>query len=153
GAEVDYVAEPDPDSGEFLPARLKRVQELLAATPGSFWPNQYGNPNNYLAHSEGTMPEIIRELGRVDYVIGGVSTCGTMLGCSAFIRANGLSTKVVAVDSASSIILGGGKGPRLFPGLGAGIVAPFAAESFMAQAIYVADREMALACRELAAKE
>ncbi|MDQ6423344.1 2,3-diaminopropionate biosynthesis protein SbnA [Paenibacillus sp. LHD-117] len=153
GAEVSYVADPDPATGEFLPARLQRVQELLALTPDGFWPNQYGNPHNYLAHSEGTMPEIVRELGRVDYVIGGVSTCGTMFGCSAYIHASGLPTKVVAVDAVGSVIFGGEKGPRKFPGLGAGIVPPFAMERFMDMAISVTDREMAIACRELAAAE
>ncbi|GBG10966.1 2,3-diaminopropionate biosynthesis protein SbnA [Paenibacillus agaridevorans] len=153
GAEVSYVEEPDPATGEYLPARLARVQEVLAAHPDSFWPNQYGNPNNYLAHSEGTMPEIIRELGKIDYVIGGVSTCGTMLGCADYIRRNGLAAKIVAVDAAGSVILGGEKGPRLFPGLGAGIVPPFAANSFTDLAVYVTDKEMALACRQLAATE
>lgn len=153
GAEVSYVEQPDPATGEYLPARLARVRELLAAHPDSYWPNQYGNAHNYLAHSEGTMPEIVRQLGRVDYVIGGVSTCGTMLGCADYVRRNGLSAKIVAVDAAGSVILGGEKGARVFPGLGAGIVPPFATRSFMDLGVYVTDGEMASACRELALTE
>jgi cysteine synthase A len=153
GAQVSYVAEPDPATGEYLPARLARVRELLDATPGSFWPNQYGNPDNRAAHRDGTMAEIAEQLGAVDFVFGGVSTCGTLRGCSDYIKASGLSTKLVAVDAAGSVILGGGKGPRIFPGLGAGIVPPFAEERFMDRSVYVADREMAMACRELAETE
>lgn len=153
GARVSCVSEPDPSTGEYLPARLSRVRELLDSTPNSFWPNQYGNPDNRAAHCEGTMSEIADQLGVVDYVFGGVSTCGTMRGCSDYVRARGRSTKIVAVDAAGSVILGGHKGPRVFPGLGAGIVPPFAEERFMDRSIYVADREMALACRELAAAE
>src|SRR4029077_3917956 len=42
-AGIDFVAEPDPETGEFLQARIKRVLELLCRTEGSFWPNQYSN--------------------------------------------------------------------------------------------------------------
>ncbi|RIX60206.1 2,3-diaminopropionate biosynthesis protein SbnA [Paenibacillus nanensis] len=153
GAAVSRVETPDPATGEFLPARLERVRQLLDATPGSFWPNQYGNEHNYLAHYEGTMPEIADALDQVDYVIGGVSTCGTMLGCAKYARDHGLVTKIVAVDAAGSVILGGEKGPRRFPGLGAGIVPPFAANRFMDIAMNVTDEEMALGCRRLAASE
>ncbi|MHA6482264.1 2,3-diaminopropionate biosynthesis protein SbnA [Paenibacillus sp. strain BS8-2] len=153
GAQVSYVADPDPATGEYLPARLSRVQELLSMTPNSFWPNQYGNPDNYAAHRDGTMSEIASELGHIDYVFGGVSTCGTMRGCYDYIRSNGLTTRIVAVDAAGSVILGGDKGPRIFPGLGAGIIPPFARDRFMDHSMYVTDRQMAIACRELAATE
>lgn len=153
GAEVSYVDTPDPVTGEFLPARLERVRRLREEIPDSFWPNQYGNPHNPLAHAEGTMREIADSLSRVDYIVGGVSTCGTMLGCSTCIKERGLSTKVVAVDAVGSVIFGGEKGARRFPGLGAGIVPPFGGQRFMDLAVNVTDREMAAACRDLAASE
>jgi len=153
GAEVSYVDTPDPETGEFLPARLERVRQLRDTLPGSFWPNQYANPNNYLAHYDGTMPEIAAALGKVDYIAGGVSTCGTMLGCARYIADCGMATKVIAVDAAGSVIFGGEKGPRLFPGLGAGIVPPFGETRFMDYAVNVTDREMAAGCRRLAETE
>ncbi|OGX68091.1 MAG: 2,3-diaminopropionate biosynthesis protein SbnA, partial [Paenibacillus sp. RIFOXYA1_FULL_44_5] len=122
GAEIDYVAEPDQETGEFLQARLKRVQQLLTEIPNSFWPNQYGNIHNYLSHNETTMKEIATDLGRVDYVVGGVSTCGTMFGCAKYVQDHGLDTKIIVVDSEGSVIFGGDKGTRRFPGLGAGMV-------------------------------
>lgn len=114
-AKIDYVAEPDPETGEFLPARLTRVQQLLAEIPGSFWPNQYGNANNYLAHYHTTMKEIVTELGRVDYLFCSVSTCGTIRGLAEYARDHGLKTKIVAVDAQGSVIFGGNKGSRRFP--------------------------------------
>ncbi|WP_020617855.1 2,3-diaminopropionate biosynthesis protein SbnA [Paenibacillus daejeonensis] len=153
GAEIERVEEPDPESGEFLPARLKRVQELLARIPNSYWPNQYANPHNVLAHRDGTMREIVSELGRVDYVMGGVSTCGTMRGCAAYVETHRLATRIVAVDAVGSVILGGSKGKRLFPGLGAGIVPPLGEVAFMDEAIQVPEAEMITGCRQLVRRE
>src|SRR5579885_1149946 len=62
GAEIDSVSEPDPDSGEFLQARLKRVRELMGQIESSFWPNQYANTRNSGAHFETTMHEIATAL-------------------------------------------------------------------------------------------
>lgn len=71
GAEVDLVTEPDPETGEFLVARIKRVKALLDATPGSVWLDQYSNLYNVLAHRQ-TMSEIVSELGgQVDYLSDG----------------------------------------------------------------------------------
>jgi cysteine synthase A len=62
GAEINHVTEPDPASGEFLQARLARVQELLGTIPGSFWPNQYQTALNPQSHYQTTMHEIVTEL-------------------------------------------------------------------------------------------
>jgi 2,3-diaminopropionate biosynthesis protein SbnA len=153
GAHIELVPEPDPQSGEFLPARLSRVQQLLERIPNSFWPNQYANKNNYLSHYEGTMREIIEELGQVDYIIGGVSTCGTMLGCAHYIKDHKLATKVIAVDAAGSVIFGGANGNRRFPGLGAGIVPPFGERPFTDQKFKVTDEDMVAGCRLLVKEE
>lgn len=153
GADVELVEQPDPETGEFLPARLNRVRQLVQSIPNSFWPNQYENENNYLSHKDGTMREIIAELGQVDYVIGGVSTCGTMLGCATFVKEQQLDTAIVAVDAVGSVILGGTKGKRFFPGLGAGIVPPFNQSKFTDYAIQVKEADMVTGCRMLVQHE
>lgn len=153
GADIELVTETDPATGEFLPARLNRVQQLIERIPNSFWPNQYANENNYMSHYEGTMHEVIEELGHVDYIVGGVSTCGTMLGCAKYARDHNLSTKVVAVDAEGSVIFGGANSKRRFPGLGTGIIPPFGQTKFMDLAVKVADRDMVTGCRLLVAKE
>src|SRR4051812_11901293 len=89
-ATVEVVSAPDPETGEYLPRRLERVRELVAAIPHAYSPDQYSNPRNPLAHEE-TMREIAEALdGRVDYVFAATSTTGTLRGCSAYARANGL---------------------------------------------------------------
>jgi len=152
-AKIDYVAEPDPETGEFLPARLKRVQQLLAEIPGSFWPNQYANPNNYLSHYHTTMKEIGSELGRVDYLFCSVSTCGTIRGLAEYARDHRLGTRIVAVDAEGSAIFGGDKGKRRFPGLGAGIVPPFCRTDLIDRIVHVSDLDMVKGCRALARNE
>src|SRR4029077_15850241 len=57
GAEVDMVTAPCPATGEFLQARIDRVQELLREIADSFWPNQYANPWNPQSHYRTTMAE------------------------------------------------------------------------------------------------
>ena len=89
GAEIDVVEEPDPETGEFLQARLHRVHELCAEIPGAFWPNQYANRGNPLAHYRTTMREVVEELGEVDYIFAATSTCGTIRGFGEFIRDHG----------------------------------------------------------------
>lgn len=152
GAQIDHVTEPDPVTGEFLPARIGRVRRLLAEIPGSFWPNQYENDENWRAQRE-TLKEIVEEAGRVDYVFGGVSTCGTMLGFADLKRELGLPVRIVAVDSEGSAILGKKAGKRRFPGMGAGIVPPFGQRRFWDEAVTVSDRDMVEGCRALALQE
>lgn len=91
GAELEMVSEPDRETGEYLPARIKRVQTLMEKFPDSFWPNQYLNAYNPKAHYEGTFPEIVAELEKIpDYLFGAVSTCGTIMGCANYIHEQGL---------------------------------------------------------------
>lgn len=152
-ATIDYVSLPDPETGEFLPARLNRVQQLLTEIPGSFWPNQYGNENNYLSHYHTTMKEIMTTLGQVDYLFCSVSTCGTIRGLAEYARDHGLKTKIVAVDAEGSAIFGGNKGKRRFPGLGAGIVPPFCRTDLIDRIVYVSDWDIVKGCRALSQKE
>lgn len=147
--EIDLVDEPDPASGEFLPARIRRVGELLRTIPNAYWTNQYGNPDNYLAHAETTMREIGEQLGPIDYLFCGVSSCGTIRGCMEYIRSRKWSTRIVAVDAAGSVIFGGKKGPRNFPGLGAGLVPGLYQPNMADEVVYVTDRDCVQGCRDL----
>ncbi|MFD2671631.1 2,3-diaminopropionate biosynthesis protein SbnA [Marinicrinis sediminis] len=152
GGEIEAVTEPDPVTGEYLPARLHRIQSLLAEIPDSCWLNQYENEANYLSHQE-TMAEIADRLGHVDVVLAGVSTCGTVRGLSEYVRKTGGSTKVLAVDAKGSSIFGGVKGPRRFPGLGAGISPPFSQGLKVERVIEVSDEQMVQGCHALLQQE
>jgi 2,3-diaminopropionate biosynthesis protein SbnA len=153
GAEVDLVQRPDPVTGEYLPARLARVQELLKEHPNSFWPNQYANPENAAAHHT-TMREIETALdGRLDYLFCTTSTCGTLRGCAEYVRSRGLSTRVVAVDAVGSVIFGPPATRRLIPGHGAAVRPGLFAPDLADRVVHVTDLACVAGCRTLVRRE
>ena len=153
GAKVDLVTEPDPQTGEFLQARINRVQELLRTTKNSFWCNQYANLNNPLAHQQ-TMREIATVLaGKVDYLFCATSTCGTMRGCGDYVKEHGLKTKMIAVDAVGSIIFGGPKAKRLIPGHGAAVRPQLYREDLADDVVLVPDLACVIGCRRLVQTE
>lgn len=153
GAEVDMVMQPDPQTGEYLQARLNRVHELLETVDNSFWPNQYANRFNSAAHHH-TMDEIVRQLdGRVDYLFCATSTCGTMRGCSEYIRDHSLNIRTVAVDAVGSVIFGGPKSKRLIPGHGAAVRPLLYQDDLANQFVSVTDLDCVVGCRRLVRAE
>lgn len=153
GAEIEMIKEPDPVSGEFLQARLDRVNALLKTVPNSFWPNQYVNVHNPIAHQE-TMREIAAALeGRVDYLFCSTSTCGTIRGCAEFVRKEKLGTLMYAVDAAGSVIFGDKKSRRLIPGHGASVMPPLLQPGLVDRVFHVTDLECVAGCRRLVREE
>lgn len=153
GAEVDLVSEPDPETNEFLPARINRVRYLLSTLRDSFWPNQYANPDNAISHYR-TMDEIVTALdGQVDYIFCATSTCGTLRGCADYVRERSLAIKIVAVDAIGSIIHGGVRSKRLIPGHGAAVVPELYASNLASHCIHVSDVDCIVGCRRLARRE
>lgn len=153
GAEVDLVANPDPLTGEYLQARIDRVQELIRSSEHSFWPNQYANIANPLAHRQ-TMREIVTQLdGEVDYLFCATSTCGTLRGCAEYVRAHHLSTKIYAVDAVGSVIFGGYKAKRLIPGHGAAVRPALYQPDLATTCVHVTDSECVINCRRLVRRE
>ena len=93
GATLRMVDRPDPDTGDFLTARLAEVRRILDQEPGAWWPNQYANPLNARSHEEGTVREIFEALdGRVDALFVATSSTGTVVGCSDFLREHSPAT-------------------------------------------------------------
>jgi N-(2-amino-2-carboxyethyl)-L-glutamate synthase len=153
GAEVDMVSEPDPTTGEFLQARLNRVQYLLASIENSFWPNQYANEHNSMAHQE-TMREIVTALGgQLDYLFCTTSTCGTLRGCAEYVGNHSLRTKIIAVDAIGSVIFGGPSKKRLIPGHGAAVRPQLYQGGLADDYILVSDLDCVVGCRLLARRE
>jgi cysteine synthase A len=153
GAELDYVSEPDPVTGEYLQARLDRVKYRLRTITNSFWPNQYANPYNPKAHNR-TMQEIVTQLGgKLDYLFCATSTCGTMRGCAEYVREHHLPTKIMAVDAVGSVIFGGPRKKRLIPGHGAAVTPALFHPDLAHKAIQVTDVDCIVGCRRLARKE
>lgn len=153
GAKVDVIETPDVETGEYLPARIKRVKELRRLIGNSFWPNQYANKDNAEAHHQ-TMHEIVEELnGRVDYLFCAASTCGTLRGCVEYIRREKLPTKVYAVDAIGSVIFGSRKAKRLIPGHGAALIPPLFDGGLADKAIHISDLDCIIGCRRLVSSE
>lgn len=153
GATVEMVSRPDPVTGEFLPMRIRRVKELIREIPDSYWPNQYANVGNTEAHFQ-TMQEIAEALNnKVDHLFCGVSTCGTLSGCSKYIRRHNLKTRVWAVDALGSVLFGGSPGKRLIPGHGAALVPQLYKPHLEDFHVHITDFECIKACRRLVAEE
>jgi N-(2-amino-2-carboxyethyl)-L-glutamate synthase len=154
GAEIDYVAEPDPATGEFLQARLERVQHLLRTIDHAFWPNQYANPVNPRAHYETTMRELASALPNgVDRLFIGTSTCGTLRGCCDYVSEHRLATSIVAVDAVGSLIFSDLPAKRLLPGLGASLRPPLCDPALIEECVHVSDLDCIVSCRRLAQRE
>lgn len=153
GAEVDMVTEPDLETGEFLQARIKRVRQLTLSIKDSFWPDQYSNLRNPLAHHQ-TMREILMGLdGPLDYLFCPTSTCGTLRGCAEYRLAHNLSTKIYAVDAVGSVIFGGQSKKRIIPGHGAALRPPLFQPGLADECIHITDLECVIGCRRLARTE
>jgi len=153
GAQVEVVTEPDPSTGEFLAARIKRVQELNAAIADSWWANQYMNMFNARAHHQ-TMDEIVTALNReVDYLFCAASTCGTIRGCADYIREHRLTTRVLAVDAVGSVIFGGKPAKRLIPGHGSAICPGLYRPDMAETCIHITDLETVVGSRRLLRRE
>jgi len=153
GAEVDMVLEPDEVTGEFLQARLNRVNKLLATLHNTFWPNQYSHRYNPIAHHQ-TMHEIVSDLNcEVDFLFCATSTCGTIRGCAEYVRSHNLRTRIFAVDAVGSVIFGGVNSKRLLPGHGSA-VRPALYHPYLAErCIHITDLECVQGCRRLVRQE
>lgn len=154
GAVVHELDHPDPLTGDWLVARRARVAELLAEVPDAVTLDQYSHRAAIRAHADGTMAEIVRDLGRApDAVVVATSTTGTIGGCLAHVHERGLATQVVAVDARGSVLFGGRRGERLLAGFGAGVEPPLAEGVVPDAVVRVADADAIAGCRLLARTE
>jgi len=103
---------------------ILRAQELAASTPNSFIPQQFDNPANPDIHERTTGREIWEDTGgRVDLIVTGVGTGGTITGVTRYIRSKNPHFRAIAVEPADSPLISGGKpGPHQIQGIGAGFI-------------------------------
>lgn len=154
GAEVELVTKADPVTGDLLQARINRARQIAETIKNSFWVNQYANLHNAGAHRQ-TIAEIMMALrGAVDYLFCPASSCGTIRGCSDYLREHGFCrTTICVADSPGSVIFGGTRGRRCIPGHGAGVRPALYHDGLADRCIQVTDLECVAGCRLLLSRE
>ncbi|HSV31851.1 MAG TPA: cysteine synthase A [Atribacteraceae bacterium] len=134
---------------------IEKAEELAAQTPGVFVPQQFKNPANPEIHRRTTAEEIWRDTGgRVDILVAGVGTGGTITGVSEVIKARKPSFQAIAVEPADSPVLSGGNpGPHKIQGIGAGFVPDVLNTAVINEIIQVRHEDAGIMARRLAREE
>ena len=134
---------------------IAKADELAAEIPNSFIPSQFTNPANPAIHKRTTGPEIWRDTdGKVDILVGGVGTGGTISGAGAYLKEQHPDIKVIAVEPADSPVLSQGcAGSHKIQGIGAGFVPDTLDTGIYDEVITIENEEAFATGRELAAND
>ena len=160
GAEVvltrSDVAKGHPEYYQDMAARIARE------TPGAYFINQFGNPDNPAAHIAGTGPEILEQMGgQVDAVVLGCGSSGTLTGLSQFFAEHSPATEIILADPVGSILaqyinegtLSTKSASWMVEGIGEDFLPPISDFTHVKKAFAISDKESFLTARELLAKE
>jgi cysteine synthase len=150
GAEI--VLTPGPKG---MPGAVAKAEEILRNTPNGFMLQQFDNPANPKIHVETTGPEIWNDTdGKVDFLISGIGTGGTLTGVCEFIKPKKPSFKAVAVEPTDSAVLSGGKpSPHKIQGIGAGFIPKILRTDLIDEIVTVTNDDAINMARRLAKEE
>ena len=143
------------DGKKGMAGAIARAEELHRENENSIIAGQFVNPANVRAHYETTGPELWADTGgKIDFLVAGVGTGGTIGGTGKFLKEKNPDLKVVAVEPAGSPVLSGGKaGPHGLQGIGAGFVPEILDASLIDEVIRVTEGEAFAASREIAVSD
>ena len=150
GAEVHVV-----ESMGAMNEAVDAARAMAVADADVFLADQFANPANPEAHRRGTGPEIWEALdGKVDVLVAGVGTGGTITGAGEALRERNPDIRIVAVEpSASAVLSGGPPGPHKIQGIGAGFVPPVLNRALLDEVITVDDEDAIQTARVAARRE
>jgi cysteine synthase A len=150
GADVVLTSGKDGMKGS-----IRKAEELVSQTPGSFMPLQFENPANPEAHRRTTAEEIWADTaGSVDIFVAGVGTGGTITGVGEVLKSRKPGVKIVAVEpDASPVLSGGFPGPHRIQGIGAGFIPKALNRSVIDEIVRVTNEDAIITARRAARTE
>lgn len=150
GAELILTPAEDGMAGA-----IARAEELVAVDPRYYMPNQFTNPANPEIHRQTTAQEIWRDTdGKVDFLVAGIGTGGTITGIGEGLKAHNPDIKVIAVEPQDSPVLSGGeKGQHTIMGIGAGFVPEILNTQIYDEIIQVSTEDAFITARRLGVEE
>ena len=134
---------------------IAKAEEILAENPGYYMPQQFNNPANVEIHKRTTALEIWEDTdGKVDYLVSGIGTGGTLTGTASVIKKLKPTFKAIAVEPKVSPVLSGGQpGPHKIQGIGAGFIPAIVDTSLIDEVIQITNDEAGEWARRLAKEE
>jgi len=143
------------EAAQGMKGAIAKAQEILAENPGAFLPDQFANPANPQVHFETTAEEIWSATeGKVDVLVAGVGTGGTITGTTRRLRQLNPEIKAIAVEPTESPVISGGQpGPHPIQGIGAGFIPENLDVSLLSETIQVPGSEVAAMAKRAAREE